>query len=220
MADKPAFVFPVRMELYRGWDTVQKRMLSHEELDAMEFSMSASGRPSHAHIIPMALTPVEDAFSERIYEGDICEMGVVVNKNIGLVKTRGWMGWDPGENHYTIFYEMDTPLLRQGAILKATGIRKVGNVFENPDLLTDEQNVPAEFIATKAPEAPKRARTVPKRPKPILSPCCGEKLTSEMIDDAKEERGFRIEHRCSKCSKACIINSNDRSGNRKAKGNT
>lgn len=207
MANKKPFVFPVRMEVYRGWDTVEKRMLSHQELDAMEFSMSASGHPSHPHIIPMALTPVVDSFEERIYEGDICEMGVVVNKNLGLVKTRGWMGWDPQENHYTLFYEIATPLLSQGAVLKATGIRKVGNVFQNPELLTDEQNVPAEVLG-QAPEAPKRARTVRNRPKRIPSPCCGEKIDGEIVDDESDPRGFRIDQKCSKCGKACTINGN------------
>lgn len=220
MGRKETFKFPVRMEIYRGWDSVEKRMLSHEELDAMEFSMSASGRPSHAHIVPMALTPVVDQFQERIYEGDICEMGVEVAGGIGLVRTRGWMGWDPPENHYTIFYEMDSPLLSKGAILKATGIRKVGNVFEHIHLLDDEQNVPAEMLTRRAPDALKPAQAASKRPKPVRSPCCGERIKGNLIDDASLERGFRVEQVCSKCLKPCTIESNDGKRNRKTKGDS
>jgi hypothetical protein len=191
-------------EVHRGWDLLAGKMLSPAELDAMGFHITASGRTSHAHIIPMALTPIIDQFNQRIYEGDICEMGVIVNKNVGMVRTRGWMGWDPPGNCYTIFYEMNQPLLKAGMKMTATGITKVGNIFENPDKLTDEQNVPVEIIAGRPPEAPKQPPT-PRKPRKsvLVSECCNSPVESETFFDESLAGGVKVMHSCKKCGKAC-----------------
>lgn len=171
---------PLPPDIHRGWDIVEKKMLTPPELDAMGFHIMATGKISHPRIITMALTPLLDSSSRRVFEGDICEMGVEL-EGLGFVKATGWVGWDPSNNHYTVFYNTAMPMLQTGAVLRAVDIKVIGDVFQNPELL----EVAAPVVSPRVRERSK---------------CC-----NAGVEIRGEPGGITEARGCNKCEKACEV---------------
>lgn len=82
------------------------------------------GKKVSTHLVPLQFTGLHDADGREVYEGDILEYTWGPMKGRGVVEwvEHGfWLRGEDGRNH------MPVQSLR----------RVIGNIYENPDLLTD-----------------------------------------------------------------------------------
>lgn len=155
-------------------------------------ALAKAGEPTIVEYNPldyvvMHCTGKRDVNRELLYDGDIIEgdmdvSGGVEGMPMMLVKRRGIMGWNQDTSAFTVFVTTNDPE-GTGFMFHYAQARKLGNVWENPELLKNGRPI--------EPEAP-----VPSPVPMMRSKCCGAGV---------EERGEGITacYGCLKCGKQC-----------------
>lgn len=93
------------------------------------------GNPTFDEKDPIMLkTPILDVLNNVLWEGDICDCGVVAP--YGTVRERGVVVWRADLNQFTINIKQSYAGLHQ---FNLVDIRKIGNIYENADIMTAEQ---------------------------------------------------------------------------------
>lgn len=80
----------------------------------------------------MLKTPILDANQAQLYEGDICECGVLTS--YGAVKERGVIVWRPDLNSFSVNIAHAYDNMSEFNIINA---RKIGNIYENPEIINE-----------------------------------------------------------------------------------
>ena len=134
-----ASTFP---RLYRAYDPETNKMLNEKDLIEKGFSLSPDGLPSCKkenllNVILSWFSGQLDTNNIRIYEGDICKCDI--RNEFGSISIDyGIMRFD---NKSSQFY-LAIPSSVNGVKLDVVKAERVGNEFENPELLPLVNNEP------------------------------------------------------------------------------
>lgn len=120
---------------FRAWDKKHKKMRGHTDpqtIQAVIFHNDYNGR-----VIPIQYTGLKDMNSKEIYEGDIVTDGEYVGEV--LFHDRWYeVGMHSGKLAWCIFDKKTGEYITLGECDDEETWEIIGNVYENPEILTDK----------------------------------------------------------------------------------
>jgi len=133
---------------FRGWDTGINKMWSEIEMGRDELTINPDGRgfvnvnnitrlsQYYTHIIPLQYTGLRDKNGKEIYEGDIVEF-----KTNYTNKKGGWLNgvviWDSERYGWALNAENTIYDIYDETEGFEYMVKHIGNIYENPELLTN-----------------------------------------------------------------------------------
>lgn len=120
---------------YRAFDLDKKEMLSSKDLINRGFSLMPDGLPSNTkeplfNIVLMWYSGQVDHKKSKIYEGDICKCDIA-NEFGSLTVDYGIMRWNQQAQSFMLLI----PSSGATRMLNVTKVEKIGNEFENEELV-------------------------------------------------------------------------------------
>lgn len=147
---------------FRAWHTFAKIMYSAKELEEWQETLCPNGKgfitvnkddagfrstQCHKHLLPMQYTGLKDKSGREIYEGDVIETVAELMTNFGETPTGKYQ-----TTHLAIEYDSTKAQFKERDLetncLKPLGLSQdiidrysevIGNIYENPELLKEEQ---------------------------------------------------------------------------------
>ena len=132
----------------RIFDKVKKAMLYPEEAIINGIFISPHGEPVQmqggvfqrlGNVIVMHRTPHMDDGKQFIWEGDVCDM-MVPNEFGSQQPSRGFMHMDDALQKWNLEIVYPKNPLTAGLHVP-TAVKRVGNIYENPQLLNEEPTI-------------------------------------------------------------------------------
>ena len=121
---------------FRAWSKSLERMIPFEEIEISYHNITLKQTfDSQGDDILMQFTGLPDKNGKEIYEGDIVR--VVYDETFGIVEVKGVIEWDEQGNWCIDFPNKGCSLAINQLYEE---IEVIGNICENPELLTGERD--------------------------------------------------------------------------------
>lgn len=126
---------------FRAWDMAKREMFSPSSIsfkDGVVWVSGAHGENrleyelAQPHASIMQFTGLHDKNGKEIYEGDL----VVLGGKYPIKKIPQIVGYDAGYLSYGIVYDTGEMMRKLTPLEIVKGIEIIGNIYENPSLLT------------------------------------------------------------------------------------